>query len=287
MAVPFEELAGSPRLRIADGKVTAVRRFKVAWGMRVDFAVELLGGYRWIGNSFAYTPPAVMPGVPQAIVREIEIEPFPEDVSSGPPGTLREEVSSYPYAIVEATYTIPEHGNDRSRPDLPDVPQGTFLSYSSELGTEHTTVPGRTWQWQGGGDVPADQAPSILVPTEDIRLTWERVPSPPWAALRDKRGMVNSGNFLNHTEGTVLFLGARTSREFQVQGDGLWRLDFHFKVRAMPATNTSTGKFGWNFGYREDATGEKWQRIQARQGAAVHRYPYGQTDFQALFQFGS
>ncbi len=37
-----------------------------------------------------------MPGVPQAIVREIEIEPFPEDVSSGPPSTLRAEVSSYP-----------------------------------------------------------------------------------------------------------------------------------------------------------------------------------------------
>jgi hypothetical protein len=109
------------------------------------------------------------------------------------------------------------------------------------------------------------------------------VPHPPWDAIRDLRGKVNSAPFLNFQAGTVLFLGAETKRDFQVLDPGMWRLAYRFKVRTVPSTAGSNALRGWNHWYRRNASaGEHWLEI----ADADDNRPYASGSFDALFQFG-
>jgi hypothetical protein len=174
---------------------------------------------------------------------------------------------------------------DNSR--KPGVPRGTFLTYSSDLGSERMTPPGRTWRWSVDGQpLDDDLYPSMLIPCEDISLAWRRVPLPPWNAIRLLRGRVNSQEFMGHPPRTVLFLGARTRRDFQIPRTGqspVWRIDYHFKVRSLLSTADGVTPRGWNCLYRgEDSSGEHWLEIEDASGHP----PYVADDFAPLFQFG-
>lgn len=286
MAVVFEELEGSPSFRVtAGGRFQGTRRFKVAWNDCADFVVELVGGYRMEEGSFVYTPPATFPLASHATVVEAQVEPFPPDNPDGSElASLTIGANRYEYALVTAQYGMLFDATNKSRADLPDVPAGTYLTYSSDLGAEYESIPGRSFVWYDDGEpVPDDMYPGILVPTEEVRLAWHRVPSPPWDAMRDLRGKVNDSAFLNHAPGTVLFQGARTSREFQLQDPGMFRLDYHFRVREVQSTASGSTKYGWNFRYREQAiAGEHWLEIA---DLDLNR-PYAAGDFSALFEFG-
>lgn len=285
MAVAFEELDNSPEIRFADGRLVATRRLKIDWADRFDFLIELYGGYRFVGGQFVFTPPAPFPAVPQAFVTDVEVAPFPPDRPDGSAvQTLAGGTNAYPFAVVTATYRIQFDDNNQSRDDLPQVPEGTFLTYRGDLGSEYTSIPGRVWNWKVAGDpkLPADVNPGLLVPTEDFTLTWHRVPRPPWDAIRDLRGTLNDATFLNHAAGTVLFLGARTERDFQLQDTGLWRLEYQFKVREVPSTASPAVRYGWNRFYREEAVGgEHWLEIEDADGNP----PYVSGNFHQLFQF--
>jgi hypothetical protein len=287
MPVPFEELAGSPRIRIANGHFSATREFKIAWSDTISFAVELLGGYQNIGGTFVFSDPAIFPNVPQAICRDIEFDPFPSDmISTNASAALTGSTNLPPFALVTARYSIPAHNNRRQRrKHQPEVPAGTYLTYRGELGAESLSIPGRTFKWSGDDEpLCEDISPSTLIPTEDIALLWERVPIElaPWNAMRDARGKVNSGNFFNHGPGTVLFLGAETAFEHQLVGDVLVNLTYRFKVREVQSTASSTTLFGWNHFYRRDAiAGEHW--LQLVDDDANPRY--SSVDLQTLFTF--
>ncbi len=286
MAIVFEELDQSPQIRFRDGRFLATRRFKIDWADRFAFLLELYGGYRVVGGTFVFTPPATFPGVPQALVTQVEIEPFPPDRPDGSGVvSLGSATNAYDAALVTAIYEIPfDLGND-ARPDLPEVPNGTYLTYRADLGAEMTTTPGRTWRWNIGG-LPAlegDRFPGRIVPTEDFTLTWYRVPRPPWSAMSDLRGKVNDATFVSHAPGTVLFMGARTRRDFQVLDSGLWRLEYQFKVREVKSTANAQTLYGWNRFYREQADGgEHWLEIVDESG----NLPYPSGDLNQLFQFG-
>lgn len=288
MPVAFEELVGSPQIRISDGRFLAMRRFKIAWADTVEFAVNLLGGYFSVGESFGYSPPAQFPAVPQAICREVEIDPFPPDRLESAAGPTLDSATNQPlYALVEARYRIQDHANHRQRrSNQPEVPAGTYLTYQGELGTMNVGLAGRHFQWFDTGEpLPAETRISLVLPTEQFRLKWERVPLPlvPWDTIRDLRGTVNAAQFLNHEAETVLFLGVKTSYEFQISGDVLVDLDYAFSVREHPGTADPLTKYGWNHEFRAPAVdGEHWTRFVARDsGAPV--YPAG--DFGLLFGF--
>lgn len=288
MPVAFEELVGSPQIRILDGKFLAIRRFKIDWVDTIEFTVNLLGGYYSVGEAFGYSPPAQFPSVPQAICREVEIDPFPPDQLESAAGPTLDSATNQPlYALVEARYRIQDHANHRQRrQDQPDVPAGTYLTYQGELGTSNIGLAGRQLRWSDTGEpLAAESRISLALPTEQFRLKWERVPLPlvPWDVIRDLRGMVNTARFLNHEAETVLFLGAKTSYEFQISGDVLVDLDYAFSVREQPGTADPLLKYGWNHQFRSPAVGsEHWSRFVARDSGA-QIYPAG--DFGLLFGF--
>ncbi|MHB1033235.1 MAG: hypothetical protein ACYC35_05190 [Pirellulales bacterium] len=287
MAVLFEELAGSPTWSVRDGRATATRVFKVAWEDRFDFVRDLWGGYWVVGNRWVYVLPATFPDLAGALVTDVHVELFDPDAPTSDTflAGLSSGTNVYSHARVTATYrNLP--GDDR-RAGKPAHPEGTVLTFSSDLSAEYQTIPGRTWEWNvaGSPDVPADINPGILVPAEDLELTWHRVPRPPWDAIRDLRGKVNASAFMGHAPETVLFLGARAHCDCQIFDTGLWKLEYHFKVKEVQATADSATLYGWNRFYREEpADGEHWLEIQTK-GATKHK-PYTAGDFAALFQFG-
>ncbi len=245
--------------------------------------LELYGGYRIVGGQFVFTSPAIYPSVPQALVTEIQFEPFPPDRPDGSGvTTLSSATNAYPFAVVTVTYRI-RFGE--SRGDLPGVPNGTFLTFDADLGLESHHTPGRVWVWSAmtSDPVPGDINPGILIPAEEFTLTWHRVPRPPWDAIRDLRGKVNDSAFLNHLSGAVLFTGARTARDFQIIDTGLWRLAYQFRVKEVESTAAAGVLGGWNRHYREQAiSAEHWLEIEDDDG----NHPYRSGDFSQLFQFG-
>jgi hypothetical protein len=285
MPTAFEELDGSPRFRTTEAGSVAVRRFLVAWADWPAFARELVGWYRIVGGTFSFVAPShVLLG--NLIVSELSVEPWPEDrITSGPLGSLTASPNDYPHALVTATYRTIYDADNRSRPDLPAVPQGTILTYTADLAAEYLTTPGRTWRWDdppGNPPVPEDVNPGLLVPSGGYQLHWRRVPSPPWSAIRQLRGKVNDAAFVGAPAGTVLFLGARATREFHFLEDGgFWRMEYAF----LESTRTlvSGAQVGWNYFYKELAVaGEHWVAIRDADG----RTPYQSADFNLLFAFG-
>lgn len=286
MPVTFEELVESPVVALDDGHFSATRRFKIAWSDTIAFTVELLGGWSAVDGALVYTPPAVFPSVPQAVPRRVRFTPFPADRIDVPASTsLSASTNLPPFAVVTAEYEIPDHANGQQfRRDRPAVPAGTFLTVHVDVGSESLHVPGRAWKWPDGRPVPEDTQPGLVIPTEQIRCRWERVPLAlvPWDALRDTRGKLNAAPFLNHAPGTVLFLGARSVHEFQLTGDVLVRLDYLFSAREVTSTADHHTLFGWNHFFREQPLGgEHWQPITDDDG----RRPYELTDFGPLFEF--
>lgn len=285
MAVSYEELAGSPVWEMREGRIRARRVFRVAWSEAFAFVAELWGSYRHVAGAYVYAPPAYFPGLPQAIVTDVRVEPFdPRSPAPSTLGALSAATASYAGgARVTAEYTTLD---DRDRPDLPDVPQGTILRYSSDVGFEYLPQAGRVWRWDiaGAPDVDPDFDAGLLIPVEDLRLSWERVPLPPWSAMRDLRGRVNDAAFLGHSAETVLFVGARAQRDFQLVDTGLWRIVYQFKVREVPSTADPDVKWGWNHHYRRTGVGappEHWLPIKDADG----NRPYVQGGFAPLFDF--
>ncbi|MBX3411566.1 MAG: hypothetical protein KF708_02520 [Pirellulales bacterium] len=287
MPIAFEELVGSPRIRIADGRFFATREFKIAWSDTIDFAVELLGGYRNIDGTFVFSEPAIFPGVPQAICRDVDLDPFPPDkIVTSASSSLVGNTNLPEFALVTARYTIPLHNNHRQkRKHQPEVPPGTFLTSQSEVGSEQATLPGCAMQWkEDESPFDGDMVLGKLLPTEELTEIWEKVPIElaPWDAIRDARGKVNDAPFLNHAAGTVLFLGAETTLENQLAGDVLVKLTYRFKVREVPSTSSPDLLFGWNHFYRGAAhAGEHWLEI----ADLDHNAPYPAFDFMKLFTF--
>lgn len=285
MTVAYEELAGSPRLTAGAAGVVAVRSFRVAWNDWPLLARLLLGTARTVGGVPMLAAAPIFPGFENLIVTQLAVEPLdPESPDAQPDLTLERATNTYRGgARLTATYDSLDVRYLRLRPHLPTVPDSTYLIYRGELGAETVRTPGRVWRWAIDDEPPVadDVNPGLLIPTGNVQLTWLRVPAPPWTAQRQLRGKVNATTFLGAPAGTLLFLGARAVREFQLlDADALWRIDYHFAEQTKPLTAGGYG--GWNHFYKEEADdGEHWLEIADADG----NKPYAAGDFNALFQF--
>jgi hypothetical protein len=72
---------------------------------------------------------------------------------------------------------------------------------------------------------------SFQIPITTLTLTFHQLPYMPTTAVRNLRGRVNSTTFLGATTGTVLFKGARTSREWNTDGSVCQKVVLTFAER--------------------------------------------------------
>lgn len=273
MAVSFDEQWGSPTISFRDGKLIGKRVFVIDWSDQLAFVEELFGTYKNVGGSFVYTPPAHFPNAPTMYPVSIDVKPFGDRIVSA--ATALSTGSDYEKAQVDVAYELQFDGDESGQPD------GTFLRYSSDIGAEYLTIPGRVWRWPGGEVLGEDPNLGIIVPTEQFTLSWERVPAPPWTAIYQLRGRINASAWRGYPAGTVMFMGARAEIAFQVLQGSYWNLEYHFSVKTQKLTNSS-GWVGWNHFYKkEPESSEHWLAIVDESG----NNPYQAGDFTNLFAF--
>lgn len=107
----------------------------------------------------------------------------------------------------------PNHQIDPEKP----IP---WCTQEIDFGTELYTIKDNNFVYLGGslsGDETGMPA-KIQIPITTLTLTFHKLPYLPMIAVRQLRGRVNSTEFLGAATGTVLFKGAKTSREYNEDG---------------------------------------------------------------------
>jgi hypothetical protein len=329
----FEELGGSPTLEINTQGISAMRKFWIPKTADLTaFVQEVMGVWVMQGNSPTGTcffqPPMSYPGFGNVVPSDIKVVPHMPDSPMGtfPVGvTLNGPANDYSGGWdVTVEYTTQYNVNPWAS-FQPAVPNGTYLSYSADLGAETMIIPGRAVSWgqyvdgvpellvdASGQDmiVKADVEVGIQRPTGNYTLTWDRVLEPPWAAIRLTRGHVNATTFMGAPPMCVLFLGAQVSRQFQFTDDGgFWKVEYKFAENSV-TLNSGTEVSGWNYKFNPDMVNdENWTPLFtysmtspgdpgfiSNSGTLTGYTPpsyqvgeplYPSGDFDALFEFDS
>jgi len=279
MSIPFAELEGSPTIQLSPGGTTATRVFRVEWDHWQTFAERLTGGWRRVNGQYRHIPPLPFPGLSNVVVDSVQVAPFDprnpagETVLSAANGLNRYPAAGAKLTVQYKSAVIDDTG-DSGEVTKPEVQRGTILTYRADVNVSTVHIPGRAWHWDitGNPKVPDDVNPGLVMPTGSYLAHWDRVASPPWAAMRGLRGKVNSSSFFDAPAGTLLFLGAKASRKFEfLRNASLWTIEYAFEERAVP----------WNRFFHQESNA--WIEI----ADAGDNPPYAAADFSSLFQFGT
>ncbi len=276
MAVPFQELAGSPVEEYTLGGFRAQRQFLIAWNDRGAFAQHLLGtAAEHGGQSWLHYP-----GKPTAMAVRLRFEPLdPQAVEVQALADLTEGLNAYGRAFARATVEYRTF-NTQDRRDGPAAEPGTHLTYRTEFVVEPGRLPPGGWSWADSGQpLPADAQLPHTLPMTDHILTWLQVRNPPWETIQSMQGKVNAAAFLGCPPGTLLFLGATANKLFRADLDEApsefcWSLRYVFRERAIKHAGQV---YGWNYAWRDDPPG--WAQVAAGQHPL-----YDEADLAALFR---
>ena len=268
-----------------DGDITIVRQWKVPWANAENFVLAFLTGG-------AFGLPVNFPGNAALLADDFTIEPFSGQVANEDPA--REQpftpTNTYEFAKVTIAYTPVANDRDFAVGDDPQLPDGTFGSYSSELGGEFITLPGRRLMWESGILAPDPEArrefeldpdthPAIVIPKTDHLMTWNNISDPPWTAMSKLRGMVNRAEFRMpmtrkyFAAETLMFFGGRERVEFKLGQTEVqrWQVEYHFMERAAHAVSGESGAVttqpgeslssaaGWNHFWNPETN--MWERV--------------------------
>jgi len=283
MGVSFKELAGSPQENYGPDGLKAQRRLLCAWEDRRDLVCELLGdGYDFGGRRRAGLPPGR-----SVVAMRVSIEPFesrPDYQAQFDDVERQANRYSGQYAEVTVDYELLDAG--RSRRDLPEPEPHTFLTYRMDSWGQYLALAQQsyTWESQPAQAVPADAFPSIRIPYPQHRVQWHRVLDPPWEAIRQAIGCVNTEEFLGAPAETLLLEGLTADHEF-IALDAFdepayaWRLQYVFREKAI---KYGGGVYGWNHAYRPlPTTAPGYDRLCDANGAGL----YTKADFSVLFRY--
>jgi hypothetical protein len=289
MTLLFKELAGSPTETYGELGMTAQRRLLCAYEDRLKAVAVLLGQGGVLGGQ----PAAAYPGRPAACAVEVRVEPFekrPDD--QGQFDDLTADLNNYSNQFAQLIVDY-EMLDSALGVKLPKVHKSTILSYRMDFGGEYIRLPGQSLQWQSGATIPVppEVVPTLRIPVVEHHVTWHRVLDPPWDAIRSCAGAINSADFMGAAAETVLFDGAKASREFTGMDSFLapqfgWKITYVFREKAIKvlAASGSGTTYGWNHTYRDlPAPQSCWDRLVDRCGNTL----YTTVDFTPLFQFAA
>jgi hypothetical protein len=281
--VVFEELAGSPKIRLSRGDHSAVRRFVMPWWAIPDFVTNLAVD----GTGGAPLPyPAL---ITNSFVADIEIEPFNEDIApdhnviTNPALSVntynrRPGVSGAsdltPRALVTVHYGLDQFNRTwPSNITKPTIKAGTMLRMSVRTSGQFLTLPGRATtlsatslestldQGQGsssaqgsgsggsGSTIPGlpDMGLRMLICIQDIKLEWYYVPSTVDISEFDLLiGHVNDSEFVGGAAGTVLFEGYDIDEDHGLDPNNpfLWKISIDLR-RRMKLLGTASSVPVW------------------------------------------
>jgi hypothetical protein len=129
-----------------------------------------------------------------------------------------------------------------------------YCTQELDFGTEpiHFGADQHKLVWNTGG-TPAKVPFQVDVAVTTLVLTFHRRSYLPMTQVRNLRGKINSSTFLGATAETVIFLGAKTTREWSTDGRIEQKVQLTFKERAE----------SWNKFLRPDAASITWDYVKA------------------------
>jgi hypothetical protein len=301
LAVSYEELEGSPKIKMDRKGGSATRMFKIAWVDIKAFFVELfprpLAGY----------PPASwVPGYAWMRAQSAEAEPFnstrPGGVNVGSDitysDTARVSVEYGPPDMDQEQQPVSTEGEDGGGEDGgggdgtgPGGDEGatggekgtteqpvTLLEHSVHVGAEFLTISSLILEWE---KEPKETTRKVragkLVPTMEHQITWNNVQTPPWWNIRRCNGRVNDGSFLGAPVECVLFVGCDANRTITNDGKKAWTLKYKFSEKQIEPTK------GWNYFYRAEKDAPlRLDKLRVGEGVNA-RYIYELSNLSSLY----
>lgn len=274
MTVPFEELSGSPVEYYGNEGMRAERRILCAWGSRGAMVQELMGD----GYTFGGATRALYPDKQSVVAMDVRVEPWVKRADYQPNfDDITEDLNTYSNHGQLALVTIKYELIVPSPPSwFGLVPESnTFLSYemhqSVEYMTRATAATGMTWAGNPSLPVAPDAVPPQRIGVAEHRLSWHRVTSPPWDAIKACRGCVSGEAWGGVPAECILFEGATARRDFvdipTVDDPRVaWTLDYVFRERTLQLSSgmvgVGSGTVGWNHTWRNDPLiGPGWDRL--------------------------
>jgi hypothetical protein len=143
----------------------------------------------------------------------------------------------------------------------------TYAIHSMDYSHEAVKLPNSAYSFGSPPNLPADLPIVKVVGLCTLNVELKKVPYLPSITIMGLVGKVNNDLFLGAPKGQLLFLGARTSKEFESDGTRVQNVAYTFRFREQP----------WNFFLRPD-TGE-WDFVQTKTGG---KKPYENKDFTPL-----
>lgn len=281
MAVPFHELDNSPSEEYSARGIRHTRRILVPWARRKEFLGEVLGSGFLFGNN----PGVQYPGQPGVRAVRVHFEPFHDDIKDTVLTDISADLASY------ETFAVAVINYDWLQGQIDDPPvEDGWLTYRIDFAADGHVLPGRGLFWNsGGGDRGFREEDKFFIkrlPILEHHLTWHRVVSPPYRAIRKSIGTLNKAEFLGANIDTLLFDGASLDTEFLIPEDlgdpkQTWALTYLFREkRIIDGDGAFIG--GWNYAYRSIPAGEAgWHEVVDSAGSKV----YGSTDFENLIKY--
>lgn len=265
----------SPRILINRETRAAKRRGHIAYS---DIDALIL-------ECFPTAPaaPGAYPGVSYLYADSLEIAPLCEEGSAV---NCAGDVAVWTNADVTIGYsTLPYTVSER-------------ITRRYSHGAEILTMPANSVRWEsqavGEHIETEDVQAGKLIPTIEHAMTFHRVTSIPWAAIRDNIGCVNIATYESIPAECLLFLGAEVSFVFSTDGTQVWTLEYHFSERNIrwsdsteaageSSASSSEGfiatgpPFGWNHFWRPSH--KRWERVLDDDGNRM----YSGGTFSGLF----
>lgn len=279
MALSFQELGGSPRESYSLSGFKAVREFLVPWESRTDFVRAVFGT-----SSLTATQTRVTyPGRKNVYASSLTFEPFEKDaLCPAEMPELKDDLADYRGSFAKAVVEY-EMLDRQQRKDLAIPEDGTAVTYQLKVAASDVLVSPEGWHWQDtGGNLNNDTVFYKRVPVTEHHITWSYVSYPPWTAIAQIQGKLNSSQFLGCGVGTLLFEGAEANKLYK-PGYGLdegaasfvWQIKYLFRELTVKING---GSYGWNAIAR--GTSGTWATILNTNNRTL----YDSDNFNLLFR---
>lgn len=274
----WDEDKTSPQFAYMDGgKIEITQTGTINWNDNLTFINNIMPLSQVFGSRNSPSIGIAFPDFPDAHAATYTIMPFP---GSAVRASDANGINTYDLAQVVIKYRNNEGSENQTDPT-------SFLTHEWNSGGEYLPLPKRNLFYAiDGSPVGKDATFAQFIPTIEHNITWPRVESPPFAAIRAAMGTANSAAITFITGDiafeTLLFTGAQLSRDFMSDGTGAWRIQYKFAERNVVALDQD-GPGGWNHFYRSKgiAPGGGFYRVKALY-TSLPIYPL--SDHTLLFQ---
>lgn len=225
------------------------KMYLVPWIERSHFIQEIEGKSRYSGGragQWITNVPYTLPDNPRLYAREVTFEPEGQLLANVIPIAFTHAKFTVVFRQPSFNYSPGDDPENLSSLD-PDDPL-VFATQELDFAKEWMSIPNSSCKFKSDGkflNSPINRSVTVV----SMQITWHKFPVVPMPLVQLYCDSVNNAKFLGCEKGTVMFEGARTTREASADGSVTQKVTMNFKWR----------QFDWNKSLRDD--GFTWDLV--------------------------